>query len=64
MNKETLLSKQAEVSQRFDSVREQKEALEVELVKLQGEYRLLSELVAIFEEPKPKRSNNGKRTRA
>lgn len=45
MDKETLLRRRAEIEQRFKSLAEQKQELDTEMIKLQGEYRLIEDLL-------------------
>lgn len=45
MDKETLLRRRAEIEQRFTSLTEQKQQIETEMIKLQGEYRLIEDLL-------------------
>ena len=45
MNKDTLTQKRSAVETRFNELVEQKKQIEEELLKLQGEYRALSNLI-------------------
>ena len=71
MNLESLTQKRSAVETRFNELVEQKKQIEEELLKLQGEYRALSNLIegvepqpeeanTIVAEPKKEKKKNGK----
>lgn len=53
MNIETLQAKQLAIETNFNELTKQKQDIDTELVKLQGEYRVITELI---EANKPKES--------
>lgn len=53
MDKETLVTKKSELEKRFEEVIKQKDNCQVELLRLQGEYRAISTLIEELEKPTP-----------
>lgn len=55
MDKDLLIKKRSEVERRFNALQEQKNNTVEEMVKLQGEYRSLDELINEFPDKKAKK---------
>lgn len=58
MDKETIEKKKAAVSKKFDDLKAQRESIDTEMVRLQGEYRALDELLTT--DSTKEKGNNGK----